>query len=104
VEPYTPLGDPFMLLSSPAGQYLERYVFNTDSTFDYDELILIRPPGAQVEVDCLGLIADSEFTPVGASPWEVARVYLDHVDGVPGCVDGAHWLIADQPVFSADRS
>jgi hypothetical protein len=93
-------GDPFMLLSPPSGQYLDRYVFNTENVFDfdYDHIIIVRSIGEHVAVDCLGLIPDSEFTMVGASSWEVARVYIDDRDNPTGCVDGAHLLTASDPV------
>ena len=93
-------GDPLMLLAPPAGQYLDRYVFNTENVgdFDYDHIIIVRPPGAHVALDCLGLIPDSEFSMVGASGWEVARVYIDDPLDDTGCVDGAHLLTASEPV------
>ncbi len=93
-------GDPMMLLSPPAGQYLDRYVFNTDSKFDfdYDRIVVVRPAGVEVEVDCLGLLPDDGFVPVGATDWEVGRFDLDNPLGVAGCVDGAHRLTASEPV------
>jgi hypothetical protein len=92
-------GDPMMLLSPPAGQYLDRYVFNTDSKFDfdYDRIIIVRSAGVPVEVDCLGVLAETEFTAVGSSAYEVARVDLDNPVGVPGCTDGAHWITSEEP-------
>jgi len=92
-------GDPMMLLSAPAGQYLDRYVFNTDNQFDfaYDGIIIVRPAGVAVELDCLGPIEDAEFSPVGASEWEVARVDIDNPLGVPGCTDGAHRIESEEP-------
>jgi hypothetical protein len=93
-------GDPMMLLSPPAGQYLDRYVFNTDNIFDfnYDQIIVVRPPASHVFVDCLGLIPDSEFVEVGSSGWWVARLYIDDPDGMTDCTDGVHVLSASQPV------
>jgi hypothetical protein len=89
-----------MLLSPPAGQYLDRYVFNTPDTYNfiYDHIIVVRPAGACVAVDCLGLIPDSEFTPVGVSGWEAARIFIDDEDHPTDCVDGAHLLTASAPV------
>lgn len=92
-------GDPMMLLSPPAGQYLDRYVFNTDNQFDfsYDGIIIVRPAGTEVVLDCLGPIDDVEFSQVGSSEWEVARVDIDNPLGVPGCVDGAHRIESEEP-------
>jgi hypothetical protein len=94
------MGDPMMLQSPPAGNYLDRYVFTTDNLFDfdYDHIIIVRPAGAYVALDCLGLIPDSEFTEVGSSDWEVARIYIDDPLHTTGCEDGAHLLTASAPV------
>ena len=90
-----------MLLTQSAGQYLDRYVFNTDNRFDFafDRLIVVRPMGAVVAVDCLGELDDDAFEEVGTSGFEVGRFALDDngVD-VGGCVDGTHRLEADHPV------
>jgi hypothetical protein len=94
-------GDPMMLLSPPAGQYLDHYVFNTDSKFDFafDRVIIVRPAGVEVELDCLGVLDDADFVSVGSTDWEVGRFALDYngVD-VGSCTDGAHWLEAAEPV------
>ena len=95
-----------MLLAPPAGQYLTRYVFNTEKPeggedgydFDYDHVIVVRPSGAHVVLDCKGLIPDSEFAEVGASDWEVAHIYIDNPLNDTGCVDGTHLLTASAPV------
>lgn len=93
-------GDPMMMLAPPAGQYLNRYVFNTPVSFpfDYDHIIIVRPAGAQVALDCLGLLPDDLFAAVGSSGWEVARVFIDNMDDTTGCEDGTHLLTASQPV------
>jgi hypothetical protein len=93
-------GDPMMLQAPPAGQYLNRYVFNTpvSFSFDYDHIIVVRPTGAQVAIDCLGLLADDLFSEVGSSGWEVARVFIDNMDDTTGCEDGTHLLTASEPV------
>ena len=92
-------GDPMMLLVPPAGQYLDRYVFNTDNKFDFDfdYAIVIRPSGATVEIECIGLLSDDDFHPVGSSQYEVGRFSLDDPEG-SGCVDGTHRLFSSQPV------
>jgi hypothetical protein len=98
--PYSREGDPFMLLSPPSGQYLDRYVFNTPVSYDfaYDYIVVVRPEGAMVAVDCLGLIPSSEFAPVGSSGWEAARIFIDDLDSPTGCEDGPHLLTASEPV------
>jgi hypothetical protein len=93
-------GDPMMLLSPPAGQYLDRYVFNTDSKFDFafDRVIVVRQAGVPVDLDCLGVLPDEDFVAVGASDFEVGRFALDYngVD-VGGCEDGAHYIWSEEP-------
>jgi hypothetical protein len=89
-------GDPMMLLSPPAGQFLDRYVFNTDSVFDfaYDHIVVVRPAGVAVELDCMGQLPDSSFAQVGSSDWEVGRFFIDNPGNTTGCLDGAHVLTA----------
>ncbi|HUT79069.1 MAG TPA: IgGFc-binding protein, partial [Polyangia bacterium] len=93
-------GDPMMLQSPPAGQFLDRYVFNTDNVFDfdYDHIIVVRPTGIAVELDCMGVLPDTGFTAVGSSDWEVGRFFIDDPGNTTGCLDGAHVLIADDQV------
>lgn len=93
-------GDPMMLQSPPAGQFLDRYVFVTDDMFDfnYDHIIIVRPTSAEVELDCLGTLPDSDFEQVGSSDWEVARVFIDDPYDSTGCSDGARLLTASAPV------
>ncbi len=92
-------GDPMMLLSPPAGQYLDRYVFNTDDVFDfrYDHIIVVRPAGVAVDLDCLGELDDVEFTSVGSSGWEVGRFFIDDPLDSNTCVDGAHSISSNEP-------
>ncbi len=92
-------GDPMMLQSPPAGQYLDRYVFSTDSVFDfaYDHIIVVRSAGSEVTLDCLGVLSDADFEPVGSSGWEVGRFYIDDPEDTTGCLDGAHDISADAP-------
>ncbi|MFO8074186.1 MAG: IgGFc-binding protein [Polyangia bacterium] len=93
-------GDPMMLQSPPAGQFLDRYVFNTDSVFDfdYDHIIVVRPAGVAVELDCMGQLPDSEFAVVGSSDWEVGRFFIDDPGNTTGCADGAHVLFAEEQI------
>jgi hypothetical protein len=51
-----------------------------------------------VELDCLGVLSSSLFTPVGSTGWEVGRVFIDNPENTTGCLDGAHTLQADAPV------
>lgn len=92
-------GDPMMLLVPPAGQYLDRYVFNTDNQFDfdYDQAVVIRSRGTTVEIECIGPLSDDDFQRVGSSRYEVGHFSLDDPDG-SGCVDGTHRLTSSQPV------
>ncbi len=93
-------GDPMMLQSAPAGQFLDRYVFNTDDVFDfaYDHIIIVRRGGTEVTLDCLGVIPDSEFESVGGSNWQTARIFIDNPENSTGCLDGAHVLSATDQV------
>jgi hypothetical protein len=93
-------GDPMMLTSPPAGQFLDRYVFNTDNVFDfdYDHIIVVRPLGIPVELDCMGVLSDAAFAQVGSSDWEVGRFFIDNPGNTTGCADGAHVLFAEGQV------
>jgi hypothetical protein len=93
-------GDPLMLLSAPAGQYLDRYVFNTDHYYDFlfDHIVVVRPAGALVIVECLGMLPDADFVPLGSTIWEVGRFYLDYLGDVGSCTDGVQVLHANQSV------
>jgi hypothetical protein len=90
-------GDPSMVLSPPAGQYLPRYVFTTDNVFDfaYDHVVIVRKSGYAVTLDCLGALDDAAFTAVGSSEWEVGRFDIDNPAGVDGCEDGPHDIYSD---------
>jgi hypothetical protein len=95
-------GDPSMLIVPPLGQFLSEYVFNTDDVFDYmwDEIIIVREEGTEVDLDCIGEIPDSAFQQVGASGWQVARVPIDdpnRADRVRGRRARAHGGRAGRP-------
>lgn len=77
-------GDPAMLQLGPIEQYLPRYVVYVPETWDNDYLVLSRLAGAQVLVDGAP-VPESEFIPVGAGDYEVARILT--TDGVH-IVDG----------------
>jgi len=93
-------GDPMMLQSPPAGQFLDRYVFNTDSVFDfdYDHIIVVRKAGTTVTLDCMGDLPGEYFAVVGSTDWEVGRVFIDDPMNTTGCEDGAHLLYASDVV------
>jgi hypothetical protein len=93
-------GDPMMIISPPAGQYLDRYVFLTDQRYGYsfDHAVVVRESGTTVEIECLGELGDDQFEPVGSSDWQVARVLLDDPDDTTGCEDGVQRLTADGQV------
>lgn len=93
-------GDPYMLQSPPAGQFLDRYVFSTDNVFDfaYDQIIVVREAGVTVELDCIGELPPESFFPVGSTGWEVGYVVIDNPENTTGCLDGAHTLEASAPV------
>jgi hypothetical protein len=92
-------GDPMMLLSAPDGQYLDRYVFNTDTVYDYqyDHIIVVRQAGEPVELDCLGQLPNAEFTPVGESGWETGRFFIDDPGNSNECEDGTHYISSEKP-------
>jgi hypothetical protein len=92
-------GDPMMLLSPPAGQYLDKYVFNTDNVFDfdYDHIIVVRSAGVAVDLDCAGTLDDALFTAAGTSGWEVGRFFIDDPTNSTGCLDGAHAISSTEP-------
>jgi len=92
-------GDPMMVLSPPAGQYLDRYIFSTDSMFDfaYDHIVVVKKAGATVELDCAGELPESIFAAIGASGWQVGRVFIDTPENDTGCNDGVHGIWGSQP-------
>ncbi len=90
-------GDPLTLQAPAAGQYLDRYVFNTDDVFDfdYDHIIVVRRSGSTIELDCAGELEG--FTQVGGTSWEVLRFFIDDPLNTNDCQDGAHVISGDQP-------
>jgi hypothetical protein len=92
-------GDPMMLQAAPAGQYLDKYVFNTDNVFDfdYDHIIVVRSAGVAVELDCVGTLDDALFSSAGVGGWEVGRFFIDDPGNTTGCLDGAHAISSTEP-------
>ena len=73
-------------------------------------LVITRPAGVEVNVECLGLVDDDSFVGVGDGAYEVAYVELD-TDGFGGegdCIDGPQHIRADVPItatlFGLDSS
>lgn len=77
--PISTLGDPDFVNVPPAGQYLDRYVFFTDFTFQETSLTVVRRKTVTgfkpVELECAGEI--TTFQPLGSSgEYEFAWVEL----------------------------
>jgi IgGFc binding protein len=75
------LGDPEFVNVPPADQYLDRYVFFTDFTYNDTTLTIVRRKTASgfapVELECAGEVTG--FSPLGASgEYEFAWVQLTH--------------------------
>jgi hypothetical protein len=97
--PGTPAGDPWMMQMVPTQQWLRNLPFSTDNSHVRDFVFVARTAGTDVSVACYGKIPDERFEPVGASGFEVGWIDLDNVGGGEGdCVDGQHFLLADEPV------
>lgn len=84
----TGMGDPSMAQFAAVEQYLPRYVVLVPETWINDALVITRPIGAPITIDG-DPVDDAEFTPVGSTPYEVARIIVP--DGVH-LVDGGDQL------------
>jgi hypothetical protein len=93
-------GDGMMLIAAPIDQFLDRYVFSTsvEADYDYDYIILVKRPPTLVRVDCMGLVDQTEFSPIGGSGWEVAWIHLDSPTIATLCADGPQLVQATEPV------
>jgi hypothetical protein len=69
-------GDPSMVLMVPVEQYRDDYVFLVDSSYTRSFVKLIRPAGVAVELECLGVVPEARWSPIGASAWEQATVLM----------------------------
>jgi hypothetical protein len=76
------IGDPAVVYTSPVEQFLTRYVVLVPGTWINDGISITRVAGSGVLLDG-ELIPDGEFTPVGNSGYEVARISVS---------DGNHTL------------
>lgn len=70
-------GDPYMVLMVPVEQYQQDYVFLVDSSYDQDFAKLVRPAGAAVTVECLGVVPEDRWTPIGNSGWDWATINMN---------------------------
>lgn len=87
-------GDEDYVMVLPAAQYLSRYVFFSDTSYQTTELVFVREKvdGSFSDVDlaCMGTITG--WTPVGTSgEFEMAQVAIvEEGVSVGGCVNGRH--------------
>lgn len=95
------LGDEEFVVVLPPGQYLNRYVFFTDSTYATTNLVLTRAKTASgfkdVTVDCLGLVTG--WKPLGTSgSYEQTTIDLVRANIANGtCSNGGHTAQSDGP-------
>jgi len=87
-------GDPYMVLMVPVEQYQQDYVFLVDSSYDQDFAKLVRPSGAAVTVECLGVVPEQRWTPIGDSGWD--WVTIDMNPGEAMCAAGTNQASAAQ--------
>ena len=83
-----PIGDPAFILSVPAEQYRDEYVFLAPNAYKEDYVNVIAPNTAEVSLDGTKIGAD-QFVAVPASDFKVARILVS---------DGAHRITATEPV------
>ena len=94
-------GDPEFVNVIPPAQFLPRYVFMTDPTFAFTELVLVRGPDANnnlqdVSLDCLGTV--SGWKTIGGTAFQWARVELvDNAAPVGKCNSGYHEIHSNAP-------
>ncbi|MCA9629642.1 MAG: IgGFc-binding protein [Myxococcales bacterium] len=79
-------GDPSLSIAIPVEQYRLEYTFLAPTTYTYNFVNVVAPPGAVISIDGAP-IDQSRFTPIGNSGFNVARVQ------VPG---GAHAMKGDK--------
>jgi len=84
-----PVGDPAMIMSVPAEQFMESYVFLVPDAYLLDYLNVIAPTTAQHVVLDGNQIPPHNFTPIGASGYGVYRTELP---------DGIHSIWSDQGI------
>ena len=77
-----------MVLMVPVEQYQDDYVFLVDSSYNNDFAKLVRPAGAEVTVDCVGVIPDNRWTAIGGSGYEWATIDMNPGEG--SCTTGTN--------------
>ena len=98
-------GDPEFVNVIPAQQYLDKYVFFTDMSYEYTSLVVVRRDEGRgfqdVRLDCAGLIAD--WRPIGKEG-RFEYAYINMVRGFKPqsfpageCTNGAHEMQGDGP-------
>lgn len=86
-QPPATSGDPAMVQSIPVEQFRTRHVVASASPWTFDRVVLTKKSGSTVKIDGV-TVAQGNFTAIGATEWEVARVSLP---------DGGHELTGDLP-------
>jgi len=87
-------GDPYMVLMVPVEQFRQDYVFLVDTSYDQDFAKLVRPSGAAVDVECVGVVPENRWTPIGNSGWDWATIDMNPGEGV--CAPGTNTASAAQ--------
>lgn len=70
-------GDPYMVQMVAVEQFQEDYVFLVDSSYDEDFAKLVRPAGAEVTVECMGVVPENRWTPIGGSGFDWATIDMN---------------------------
>ncbi len=68
-------GDPSMAVAVPTAQYRTSYIFSVSSTYDFNYLNIVVEEGATVQLRGEA-VAGSQFAPIGATGYQVARLRL----------------------------
>jgi hypothetical protein len=84
------VGDPSMSIAVPTEQYRSQYIFTAPTSYAINFASVIAKPGSNVKIDGV-LLAETEFTAIGASGYGVAHVELGYDSSV-------HTLEATQEV------
>lgn len=95
-------GDPEWVNVIPPQQYLDKYIFMTDPTMSFTNIVLVRGKAKDssykdVKLDCqAGLVAG--WQPIAGSDYQFTRVDLvANGQGQGGCDNGLHEVKSDAP-------
>ncbi len=94
-------GDPEFVNVIPPAQWLPRYILMTDPTYAFTELVLVRGPDSNnnlqdVNLDCLGTV--SGWTTISGTSFQWARVDLvNNGANVGNCSSGYHEIHSAAP-------